>query len=84
VSALVRRHCGSAEEAHRLAAAVAADNPPHVRARAEGTVLMIRVSAASPASLRATLDDLLACVQAAERTGAHAARNGPRAGRDGG
>lgn len=73
----MRRTCASAAEARRLRAAVAADNPPFVRVEVEGTALVIRVTAASPESARATLEDLLACLSAAERTGAPP--NGPPA-----
>lgn len=64
---VVRRSCASVEEAHRLRAAVAVDNPAFVRVEVEGTSLVVRVVAASAASARATLDDLLACLHAAER-----------------
>ncbi len=67
---VVRRSCASAAEADRLRAAVAADNPPYVRVAVEGTELVVRVRASSAASARATLEDLLACLSAAERAGA--------------
>jgi hypothetical protein len=38
-----------------------------VQVAVEGTVLVIRLTASSAESARATLDDLLACLGAAER-----------------
>jgi hypothetical protein len=64
---VVRRPCATLEEARRLRAAVAVDNPSFVRLDVEGTDLVVRVVASSAASARATLDDLLACLSAAER-----------------
>lgn len=69
MTAVVRRSCAGPAEAARLRAAVAADNPPFVRVDVEGTDLVVRVSAASAASVRATLEDLLSCLSAAERAG---------------
>ncbi len=63
----VLRSCPSRAVAERLAAAVAADNPPYVKVSVEGNALTIRLTARSAASARATLDDLLACLTAAER-----------------
>jgi hypothetical protein len=63
----VRRACASAAEAERLRAAVAADDPAFVVVSVEGTTLVARVTAGSARSARATLDDLLACLGAAER-----------------
>jgi hypothetical protein len=57
------------EEAQRLRAAVAADNPSFVGIDVEGNDLVVRVRSDSPASARATLEDLLACLGAAERAG---------------
>jgi hypothetical protein len=48
---------------------VAVDNPPFVQIDIEGTSLVVRVAASSAASARATLEDLLACLGAAERAG---------------
>ncbi len=73
----LRRTCASAEEARRLAAAVAVDDPAHVTVVAEGDALLVRVEPASAGSVRATLDDLLACLAAAEaaaRTAGNPAR----------
>jgi hypothetical protein len=67
VTALVRRRCASRSAAERLRDAVSADNPEYVRVEVEGTDLVVRVTATSPASARTTLDDVLACLSAAER-----------------
>lgn len=70
MTAVVRRACASPREAERLRAAVAADNPSFVRVEVEGSELVIRLTADSAGSARATLDDLLACLGAAERANA--------------
>ena len=57
-----------ATTALRVAAAVRADNPAYVSVEAVGNEIEIRLTAPSAASARATLEDLLACVRAAERT----------------
>lgn len=54
--------------ARRIAEAVRADNPAFVSVEAQGNQIEIRLSASSAASARATLEDLLACLRAAERT----------------
>lgn len=64
----LERRYASPQEASRLARAVAADHPGFVTGGARGATLRFRVEAPSPASARASLDDLLACVAAAERT----------------
>jgi hypothetical protein len=46
---------------------VRADNPDFVEGGVEGRVLRFTVRAASAGSLRATLDDLLAALAAAQR-----------------
>jgi hypothetical protein len=48
--------------------AVRADNPSFVSVQADGSDIEIRLTASSAASARATLEDLLACLRAAERT----------------
>ena len=48
--------------------AVRADNPAYVTVVADGSDIEVRLTARSAASARATLEDLLACVRAAERT----------------
>ena len=67
MTAEVRRACASPAEAERFRAAVEADNPEFVHVTVEGSDLVVRVAASSAASARATLDDLLACLGAAER-----------------
>jgi hypothetical protein len=68
VTVVVRRRCSDRREAEALRAAVVADNPAYVEVAAEDRDLVVRVSAASAASARTTLEDLLACLKAAERT----------------
>lgn len=68
MTVVLRRRCSSAAEAASLRAAVAADNPAFVEVVTVGPDLEIRLSASSAASARATLEDLLACLRAAERT----------------
>jgi hypothetical protein len=64
----VRRRCASAAEARALRDAVAADTPDFVTLRADGAALEVRLAARSAASARATLEDLFACLKAAERS----------------
>lgn len=66
----VRHRCARRSFAEALRRAVAADNPPYVDVTTEGTDLVVRVTARSAASARTTLDDLMACLSAAERAGA--------------
>ena len=75
----LRRSYPTSDEAARIAAAVGADNPDFVRVTTEGRELRVEVRAPSPASARATLDDLVACLQVAERT-SRAARSEPASG----
>ncbi|HTT16889.1 MAG TPA: KEOPS complex subunit Pcc1 [Thermoplasmata archaeon] len=63
----VRADCGAAAAARALRAAVLPDTPSFVRLTVRGTALEVRLEATSAASARATLDDLLACLKAAER-----------------
>lgn len=58
--------CRSPTEASALRDAVAADTPEFVRLSVRGARLEISLRASSPASARASLDDLLACLKAAE------------------
>ncbi|HTZ61866.1 MAG TPA: KEOPS complex subunit Pcc1 [Thermoplasmata archaeon] len=69
MTVVARRRCASELEARRLAAAVAADNPPYVHVAVEDGALVVRVRAPTAGSARTTLDDLLACLAAAERAG---------------
>ena len=66
----LRRQYGSAAEARRLAAALEADHPEHLTWHVRGRVLEFGFTALTPESARATGDDLLACLSAAERTAA--------------
>jgi hypothetical protein len=65
---VVRRTYGSAAAAEQVRRAVAADDPSHVHGSVAGATLEYRLEATHAASARATLDDLLACVSAAERS----------------
>jgi pheromone shutdown protein TraB len=69
VTVVVRHACASPAAAERLRRAVVADNPEHVAVTVDGSELVVRVAAGPPASVRATLDDLLACLAAAEAAG---------------
>ena len=60
--------CGSPEEAEVLWRSLSADDPGSVEGRVEGIRLVIRTGPAPIASVRVTLDDLLACAQAATGT----------------
>ncbi len=73
MTVVVRRDCADAAEARALHGAVAADNPSFVEVSVQGRQLEIRVRATSAASARSTLEDLMACLQAAER----ARKSGP-------
>ncbi len=64
----IRHACASAESAEHLRRAVVADNPAYVSVTVEGTELIVRLTARSAASARSTLEDLMACLAAAERT----------------
>jgi hypothetical protein len=75
----VRRH-GPPGEAERLRAAVQPDTPDFVRLSVDGDDLVIETTARSAASARATFEDLLPCLQAAERAASPA--GGGRAERD--
>jgi hypothetical protein len=65
---VVHRTYASAEVAEQVRRAVAADDPSYVHGSVVGATLEYRLEAPHAASARATLDDLLACVNAAERS----------------
>jgi hypothetical protein len=65
---VVRRTYASAVIAEQVRRAVAADDPAYVQGSVVGATLEYRLEATHAASARATLDDLLACVNAAERS----------------
>jgi len=67
VTVVVRRTCRTPRAARALLEAVQADTPDFVSLRVTGARLTVRLTATSAASARATLDDLLACLGAAER-----------------
>jgi hypothetical protein len=64
----LRRRYRSPAEARRLAAALEADQPEDLRWHVRGRVLEFRFDATTPESARATGDDLLAYLSAADRT----------------
>ena len=57
--------CGSSKEARVLWEAIRADDPGTVEGRVEDDRLVILAGPVPMPSLRITLDDLLACIQAA-------------------
>ena len=61
--------------AGRIVEALRADNPPFVTVEATGSDIEVRLTASSAASARTTLEDLLACLRAAEHTLAEGAVN---------
>ncbi len=64
----LRARCADARTARALRDAVRADTPGFVRLEVRGPLLEIRLRPATAASARATVDDLLACLKAAERS----------------
>jgi len=66
VHGLLELECADPATADRLLRSLAVDNEGHARSWREGAVLMTEADATSPGSLRHTLEDLLACVVAAE------------------
>ena len=69
MSVRLARSYRSASEAERVWRSVQADNPGFVSGRLEGSRVTIELSGTNPASLRMTLDDLVACLAAAETAG---------------
>lgn len=69
----LRRACRSPGAARILRDAIAVDTPGFVTLRVRGSDLIVHVTADSAESARATLEDLLACLKAAERTAGVAA-----------
>ena len=74
MTVVVRHRCRSRTEAERLRAAVRVDDPSFADVAVEEDELVIRLTAPSAARARATLEDLLACLRAAERTAEAAER----------
>ena len=67
MTVVARRSYATPEVAERLRRALAADTPEFVTLTVEGSTLHIRTQASSARSARATLEDLIACLQVAER-----------------
>lgn len=63
--ATLQLRCRSPEEARVIWDAVRTDDPGSVEGRIEGDLLVITAGPDPMPSLRVTLDDLLACLQAA-------------------
>ncbi|MCI4362849.1 MAG: hypothetical protein L3K13_00875 [Thermoplasmata archaeon] len=63
----LERTYASEREAEELRCALEADRPSYLRTERTGATLRFGVSAPSAASVRSTLDDLLAALAAAER-----------------
>lgn len=78
MTVVVRHRCASAHAADALRASVAADNPPFVVVERDGHELVVRLRAPSASSARATLEDLLSCLSAAERAMHAVPREEPR------
>ena len=68
MSVRLERRYRSASEAEAVWRAVAADDPGFVSGHVDGDRLVIEGASPSAASLRMTLDDLIACLAAAERS----------------
>jgi len=68
VTVEVERRYPSAAVAERIVRALAADQPEFVTSERKGSTVRFSVAEGSPQSLRMTLEDLLTCVQAAERS----------------
>lgn len=66
---VLRRAYASPEEAERIRRALAPDRPPNLTDRVEGATLVLELTSPSARSARATLEDLLPCLAAAERVG---------------
>ncbi|HTS33948.1 MAG TPA: KEOPS complex subunit Pcc1 [Thermoplasmata archaeon] len=67
VTVVAQRTYRSPEVAERIRRALAVDTPEFVTLSVQGPVLTIRTQAPSARSVRATLEDLFACLQVAER-----------------
>ncbi|MCI4330318.1 MAG: hypothetical protein L3K19_00520 [Thermoplasmata archaeon] len=68
MSVRLRRRYASEEVAERLLRALEADQAGYVHAERDGSELRFAVRSEEPRQARATLEDLLACLSAAERT----------------
>jgi hypothetical protein len=63
----LRRAYPSAEIAERVRRALAPDEPKNLTSRVDGDRLILELTSPSASSARATMEDLLPCVAAAER-----------------
>lgn len=72
-AATVRVACPDALTAENVLAAIAPENGDWVRGRAEDRTLVLHAEADSPAALRRTLEDALACASAALKAAGAAA-----------
>ncbi|HEV2166020.1 MAG TPA: KEOPS complex subunit Pcc1 [Thermoplasmata archaeon] len=64
----IARSYGTADLAERVVGAVSVDDPGAVEIARSRDRVVLEVRGTDPASVRRTLDDLLACLAAAERT----------------
>ncbi|MCL4324434.1 MAG: CTAG/PCC1 family protein [Candidatus Thermoplasmatota archaeon] len=64
----IRRECPDAEIARILARSLSPDNEAYATARSEGAILKLVVRARSLRELQRSVDDVLACLGAAERS----------------
>ncbi len=81
----VRRTYATPEIAARLVRALEADRPSFVRAVVNGSEVAFTLTGPTARSVRATADDLLACLAAAENAtgiGRSAERRAPSSGSD--
>jgi hypothetical protein len=65
--ATLRLAFASTDEAREMADAIAPENEGFVSTRIEGTVLVVEARAQTPIGLLRTLDDVLVCLQGAQR-----------------
>jgi len=68
VSVRLERRYDDPDLAARVLASVSVDDPGAVAMQRNGDRLVFEVSGRSASTLRTTLDDLIACIGAAERT----------------
>ncbi|HUR67927.1 MAG TPA: KEOPS complex subunit Pcc1 [Candidatus Thermoplasmatota archaeon] len=65
--ATLRLRFASADEAQRMAAALAPDDDGYLRVRVEGALLVLEAEAEAPLGLLRTLDEVLAQLSAAQK-----------------
>ena len=66
ISLTVRAEYADERSARSVMEAIRPDNGPYVESSLEGRVLVLRMESASAGTLRNTMDDLMACIKAAE------------------